>query len=73
MSADLGLRLFEAPDVVVTTEVADNNHGHPSTARRIWAATWPKLVAVAIVLAIWQGIYAAHWRPDYVLPSPGDT
>jgi NitT/TauT family transport system permease protein len=28
---------------------------------------------VAIVLAIWQATYAAHWRPDYVLPSPGDT
>ena len=29
MSADLGLRLFEAPDVVTATPVADE-HGHPS-------------------------------------------
>lgn len=73
MSADLGLRLFEAPDVVTSPDVAENEHGHPSARRRLWAATWPKLIAVAIVLALWQGIYASHWRPDYVLPSPGDT
>ncbi|WP_304454398.1 ABC transporter permease [Nocardiopsis sp. YSL2] len=39
-------------------------------ARTLWAATWPKLVAVAIVLAAWQAVVWSGWRPVYVLPGP---
>jgi sulfonate transport system permease protein len=41
-----------------------------SRARRAWRATWPKLLALAIVWAIWQVLYWVGWKPHYALPSP---
>lgn len=37
---------------------------------RAWAWVWPKLLAVGLVLAVWQLVVMAAWRPEYVLPSP---
>jgi len=31
-------------------------------AAKTWAATWPKLLAIAIVLVLWQLVYLADWR-----------
>jgi NitT/TauT family transport system permease protein len=42
-----------------------------SRARRIWAATWPKLGAVALGLAIWQVVVWSGWKPTYLFPGPG--
>ena len=39
--------------------------------RLLWAAAWPKIAAVAIVLFLWQLVAWTHWRPSYVLPGPG--
>jgi NitT/TauT family transport system permease protein len=39
--------------------------------RRVWASLWPKLAAVALVLAVWQVVVWSGWKPDYVLPGPG--
>ena len=41
-----------------------------SRAARIWAAAWPKLLAVAIVLMVWQLVVWSGWKPEYVLPGP---
>jgi NitT/TauT family transport system permease protein len=41
-----------------------------SRATRIWAAAWPKLLAVAIVLIVWQLVVWSGWKPEYVLPGP---
>jgi NitT/TauT family transport system permease protein len=41
-----------------------------SLGRRIWRSAWPKLLAIAIALGIWQLVYWSGWKPDYVLPSP---
>jgi NitT/TauT family transport system permease protein len=41
-----------------------------SLPRRLWASAWPKLMAVAIALAIWQVVFWTGWKPDYTLPSP---
>lgn len=38
--------------------------------RRIWTSAWPKLMAVAIALLIWQVVFWTGWKPDYTLPSP---
>ena len=38
--------------------------------RRLWAATWPKLVALAIVLAVWQVVVWSGWKSEWVLPGP---
>ena len=37
---------------------------------RVWHATWPKLMAVGIVLAAWQAVVWSGWRPTYVIPPP---
>ncbi|MGH9149665.1 MAG: ABC transporter permease [Acidimicrobiales bacterium] len=44
--------------------------GAAGRSGRLWAATWPKLVAIATVAAAWQGVVWSGWRPEYVLPSP---
>jgi NitT/TauT family transport system permease protein len=41
-----------------------------SRAARIWAAAWPKLLAVALVLIVWQLVVWSGWKPEYVLPGP---
>jgi NitT/TauT family transport system permease protein len=40
------------------------------TARTVWAWIWPKVVAVGLVILVWQILIWTHWKPDYVLPSP---
>jgi NitT/TauT family transport system permease protein len=37
---------------------------------RLWSGAWPKLLAVGIAIFAWQAVVWAHWRPEYVLPSP---
>jgi NitT/TauT family transport system permease protein len=39
--------------------------------RRIWAAAWPKLLAIVIVLLGWELVSLSGWKPSYVLPGPG--
>jgi len=38
--------------------------------RKAWAAAWPKLLAVALVLGIWELVTATGWK-KYVLKGPG--
>jgi NitT/TauT family transport system permease protein len=38
---------------------------------RVWSWLWPKLTAVALILATWQAVVWSGWKPDYVLPGPG--
>jgi len=39
------------------------------SARSIWAVVWPKLLAIGLVLGIWQIIHLTGWK-KYVLPGP---
>ena len=39
-------------------------------ARRSWAALWPKVLAIALVLALWELVHLTGWR-SYVLKGPG--
>ena len=43
---------------------------HPWSARNIWAATWPKLLAIGLVIGVWEIIHLTRWK-EYVLPGPG--
>ncbi len=54
-------------DVVETTS---RRPGRMPLAR-LWSWLWPKLAAVALVLAAWQVAVWSGWKPDYVLPGPG--
>jgi NitT/TauT family transport system permease protein len=42
----------------------------PGRAARVWAAAWPKLLAVALALIVWQLVVWSGWKPEYVLPGP---
>jgi len=37
---------------------------------KLWAAVWPKVLAVAIALGVWQAVVWSGWKEDYVLPGP---
>ncbi len=54
-----GLDALEAPRAPAAT-----------LGRRAWGATWPKLLALAIVLGAWELVVWSGWRPSYVLPAP---
>ena len=41
-------------------------------AGKTWRSLWPKLAAVALVLAVWELLYLAHWK-HYVFPGPAQT
>ncbi|MBV8430722.1 MAG: hypothetical protein JO244_06145, partial [Solirubrobacterales bacterium] len=41
-------------------------------AARAWAALWPKLLAIAIVLAVWQLIHVSGWK-KLIFPGPAAT
>jgi NitT/TauT family transport system permease protein len=41
-------------------------------ATRVWGGTWPVLLAIAIVLAIWQLIHLSGWN-EHIFPGPGAT
>jgi NitT/TauT family transport system permease protein len=41
-------------------------------AKRAWASLWPKVLAVVIVLAVWQLIHLSGWKKD-IFPGPGAT
>lgn len=47
----------------------------PSTVRRRLglAGLFAPIVALAVVLAIWQFVVSRGWQPDYILPSPGQV
>ena len=38
-------------------------------ARNLWGAVWPKLLAIAIVIAFWELLYLSGWKHD-VIPAP---
>ncbi|CAL9391716.1 Putative aliphatic sulfonates transport permease protein SsuC [Nocardiopsis dassonvillei] len=44
--------------------------GFGARARVLWSATWPKLVAVVLVLAAWQAVVWSGWRTEFVFPGP---
>src|SRR5271166_4573566 len=41
-------------------------------ATRAWAGAWPVLLAIAIVLAVWELIHLSGWKKD-IFPGPGAT
>ncbi|MDP9181327.1 MAG: ABC transporter permease [Actinomycetota bacterium] len=42
-------------------------------AAKLWGATWPPLVFLAVLVGIWQSVYSAHVLEAYQLPSPNDV
>ncbi|MFG1610867.1 ABC transporter permease [Actinoplanes sp. NPDC049265] len=40
-------------------------------SRRVWRSAWPKLLAVALVIGVWQVVVLSGWKDEFVLPGPG--
>ena len=40
--------------------------GPGRAARSAWAAVWPKLLAIALVLAVWQLIHVTGWKSNVI-------
>jgi NitT/TauT family transport system permease protein len=59
-AAQAGLDRLEIPQV---------RESAGSRGRKIWAAVWPKLLAIAIVLAIWELVHLSGWK-SVILPGP---
>jgi NitT/TauT family transport system permease protein len=59
---------FDALDLAAETA----SRGAGTAASRAWRALWPKLGAIALVLAVWELIYLSGWK-HYVFPSPAAT
>jgi NitT/TauT family transport system permease protein len=50
-------------------EIASQDTGE-TRAGRLWAATWPKVAALALVLAAWQLTVWSGWKDPWALPGP---
>src|SRR5260370_304971 len=61
------LAWLEAQDA----ETPADQHGR-RLANRAWAALWPKVLAIAIVLAVWQLIHVSGWK-KLIFPGPSGT
>ncbi len=46
---------------------------HKGRGARIWSAAWPKVLAIAIALLLWQGIVWSGWKPEHLLPGPAEV
>ena len=44
-----------------------------SRLRKTWSATWPPLVALELLVGLWQLAYTAGIKEPYQLPSPADV
>jgi NitT/TauT family transport system permease protein len=44
-----------------------------SVVRRAWASTWPKVMAIGIVLLLWQAVVTTGLLEEYQLPNPVDV
>ena len=42
-----------------------------TVGKRVWRSAWPKLLAIVIVLLVWQIVVWSGWKPEFVLPGPG--
>ncbi len=69
MSADT-LAPQTRPDQGGTGASARRASRPPDIARKTWDAVWPKLLAVALAVAIWQVTVWSGWKDEFVLPSP---
>lgn len=64
-----------ASDVVLANELRgldalESHDDRPPLALRMWRATWPKVAAVGLFVALWQLVVTLKIKPEYVLPSP---
>jgi len=57
-------------DAVESPALSDVRRREPNRAAGLWAAAWPKLVAVGLFFGAWQVVVWTGWKAEYILPSP---
>ncbi|MFG3340681.1 ABC transporter permease [Glycomyces sp. NPDC048151] len=55
-------------DELGRTPASDTRFGR--LGLRLWEGTWPKLLALVIIIGAWQGLVWSGWKPEFVLPPP---
>jgi NitT/TauT family transport system permease protein len=55
----------DVAEAVLITELRSKPAG-----AKLWPAVWPKVLAVAIFVAVWQAVVWSNWKPEYIVPSP---
>jgi NitT/TauT family transport system permease protein len=68
MAADQALHGLDSLEASPGTGRRGGNAGQ--LAGRAWTALWPRLLAIALVLLIWQLVHLSGWK-HYVLQGPG--
>jgi NitT/TauT family transport system permease protein len=66
MAADTEAAALAGLDNLELEQASESAGDH---ARRIWGAVWPKLLAIAIVIGVWELIHLSGWKQD-ILPGP---
>jgi NitT/TauT family transport system permease protein len=66
MATDQALRGLDNLELRPVTPGSDPGR----RARRAWAALWPKVLAIVLVLAVWELVTLSGWK-QYVLKGPG--
>jgi len=57
-------------DAIESPALADMRRRGPGRAASLWAAAWPKLLAVGLFFGAWQVVVWTGWKPEYIVPSP---
>lgn len=74
MSVDTRLKPeLDAAEIAELAITRQAEASAPSFARKAWDFAWPKLLAIALVVALWQVAYWQEWKPHFLLPSPLDV
>jgi NitT/TauT family transport system permease protein len=69
MATDTGADALAGLDTLTIGQgQAAGSRGGQATAR-LWRGTWPKLLAVALVIGAWELVHLTGWK-RYVLPGP---
>jgi sulfonate transport system permease protein len=72
MATDLEVTPLAGLDRLETGGARPAAGGPGHAARKILSAAWPKLLAVALVLAVWELVHLSGWK-SAILPGPGTT
>jgi NitT/TauT family transport system permease protein len=65
---DVSRQTVSGLDELERTPVAETKWGRFGS--RLWAGTWPKVLALVLVVGAWQLLFLSEWKSPWVLPSP---
>jgi NitT/TauT family transport system permease protein len=70
MATDTGARM-SGLDALELAGRAPQERTLRRLAAKAWRSLWPKVLALVIVLLVWQLVVLSGWKSEFVLPGPG--